>query len=51
MHVDSLDTDRGAGALNGQFAGGQQSVSAGLFGGRNDEVILESVAFAQKNSA
>ena len=40
-----------------QFAGGQESLSAGasagttgLFGGRNNEIALESIAFAQKNS-
>jgi hypothetical protein len=56
-HVYSLGTDRGAGALDGQFAGGQQSLSAGasagtagLLGGRNDEIVLESIAFAQKDA-
>lgn len=56
-HVYSLGTDRGAGVLDGQFAGGQQSLSAGasagtagLLGGRNNEIVLESVAFAQKNA-
>lgn len=56
-HVYSLGTDRGAGALNGQFAGGQSSLavgvsagSAGLYGGRHDEIILESVAITQKKS-
>jgi hypothetical protein len=56
-NVYSLGTDRGVGALNGQFAGGQQSLSAGasagtagLFGGRNNEIILESLAFAQKDA-
>ncbi len=56
-HVYSLGTDRSAGALDGQFAGGQQSVAVGasaggtgLFGGRNNEIILESVSFAEKSS-
>jgi hypothetical protein len=56
-HVYSFGTDRGAGALNGQFAGGQSSVSvgvsagsAGLYGGRHDEIVLESVAITQKKS-
>jgi hypothetical protein len=56
-NVYSLGTDRSAGALGGQFVGGQQSLSAGasagttgLFGGRNNEIILESVAFADKNA-
>ena len=56
-HVYSLGTDRGAGALAGQFAGGQESVSAGasaggtgLLGGRNNEIVLESVSIAQKNA-
>ena len=56
-NVYSLGTDRGAGALNGQFAGGQQSLSVGasagttgLFGGRNNEIVLESLAFAQKDA-
>jgi hypothetical protein len=56
-HVYSLGTDRSAGALNGQFAGGQESLAvgvsagtAGLYGGRRDEIILESVAITQKQS-
>lgn len=56
-HVYSLGTDRGAGALDGQFAGGQSSVSVGvsagstgLYGGRHDEIVLESVAITQKKS-
>jgi len=56
-HVYSFGTDRGAGALDGQFAGGQESVSvgasagtAGLYGGRHDEIVLESVAITQKKS-
>ena len=56
-HVYSLGTDRGPGALNGQFAGGQASLAAGasagssgLYGGRRDEIILESVAITQKKS-
>ena len=56
-HVYSLGTDRGAGALDGQFAGGQESVAAGataggtgLFGGRSNEIVLESVSIATKNS-
>jgi hypothetical protein len=56
-NVFSLGTDRGSGVLSGQFAGGQQSLSmgasagtAGLLGGRNNEIILESLAFAQQNA-
>jgi hypothetical protein len=56
-HVYSLGTDRGAGALNGQFAGGQESAAlgasagtVGLFGGRNSEIVLESIAFAEKKA-
>src|SRR5471030_2113793 len=56
-HVYSLGTDRGAGALNGQFVGGQESLAvgasagtSGLYGGRNNEIILESVAITQKKS-
>ena len=47
-HVERLFAAhrRGACALNGQFAGGQQSLSVGasaetsLFGGRNNEIVL-----------
>jgi Protein of unknown function (DUF992) len=56
-HVYSLGTDRSAGALNGQFAGGQESLAVGvsagttgLFGGRNSEIILESVTITQQKS-
>jgi Protein of unknown function (DUF992) len=56
-HVYSLGTDRGAGALDGQFGGSQGSVAVGasaggtgLFGGRNNEIVLESVSIAQKNA-
>jgi len=56
-HVYSLGTDRSAGALDGQFAGGQESVAVGasaggtgLFGGRNSEIILESVSLAEKSA-
>jgi hypothetical protein len=56
-HVYSLGTDRGAGALNGQFAGSDASLAVsasagttGLYGGRNNEIILESVSIAQKNA-
>ena len=56
-HVYSLGTDRGAGALDGQFAGGQESLAvgasagtSGLYGGRRNEIILESVAITQKKS-
>jgi Protein of unknown function (DUF992) len=56
-NVYSLGTDRGAGALNGQFAGGQESLSVGgsagttgLFGGRNNEIILQSVTITQQSS-
>ncbi len=56
-HVYSLGTDRGAGALDGQFAGGQESLSVGvsagttgLYGGRNNEIILDSVAISDKKS-
>jgi hypothetical protein len=56
-NVYSLGTDRGAGALSGQFAGGQQSVSAGasagtagLVGGRNNDIVLESLAFARRDA-
>src|SRR5476651_2559978 len=44
-------------ALDGQFAGGQESLAvgasagtAGLYGGRRNEIILESVAITQKKS-
>lgn len=56
-NVFSLGSDRGAGVLAGQFVGGQQSLSvdasagtAALLGGRNNEIVLESLAFAQKNA-
>jgi hypothetical protein len=56
-HVYSLGTDRGAGALAGQFAGGQESVAVGvsaggngLYGGCNNEIILESVTISDKKS-
>jgi hypothetical protein len=56
-HVYSLGTDRGAGALAGQFAGGQESLAVGvsagttgLYGGRNNEIILESIAISDKKS-
>src|SRR5476651_981792 len=56
-HVYSLGTDRGAGALNGQFAGGQESLAVGasagttgLYGGRNNEIVLESVSIAEKKA-
>ena len=56
-HVYSLGTDRAAGALQGQFAGGQESIAVGaaaggtgLFGGRNSEIILESISLTEKNA-
>jgi hypothetical protein len=56
-HVYSLGTDRGAGALAGQFVGGQESLAAGvsagtngLYGGRNNEIILESITITDKKS-
>lgn len=56
-HVYSLGTDRGPGALNGQFAGGQESLAVGvsagtnaLFGGRNNEIVMETVAISDKKS-
>jgi hypothetical protein len=56
-NVYSLGSDRAAGALAGQFAGGQESVSAGvsagttgLLGGRNSEIILQSITVSDKNA-
>jgi hypothetical protein len=56
-HVYSLGTDRDGDALTGQFAGGQESVAAGasagstgLLGGRNNEIVLESVSIGQKKA-
>ena len=56
-NVYSLGTDRGPGALAGQFAGGQQSLTVGgsagttgLFGGRNNEIILQSLSLSDKDT-
>lgn len=56
-NVYSLGTDRVPGALAGQFAGGQQSLTVGasagttgLFGGRNNEIILQSLTLSDKDT-
>jgi hypothetical protein len=56
-NVYSLGTDRVLGALAGQFAGGQESLTVGgsagttgLFGGRNNEIILQSLSLSEKNT-
>ena len=56
-NVYSLGSDRVAGALAGQFAGSQGSVTVGasaggtgLFGGRNNEIILQSITVSDKNT-
>lgn len=56
-NVYSLGTDRVPGALAGQFVGGQESLTVGgsagttgLFGGRNNEIILQSLSLSSRDT-
>ncbi|MCW5736232.1 MAG: DUF992 domain-containing protein [Enhydrobacter sp.] len=56
-NVYSLGSDRTPGVLAGQFAGGQESLTIGgsagttaLLGGRNNEIILQSLSLSQKDT-